>query len=376
MIKSKRAGMMRGLIAGAVAVALIVTAGSCNRGKNLHASHKSITEAVYASGFVAARNMYKVYALTDGNIVAKYHVAGDTVAQGEALYRVQSDASTAKLGASSSAYRLAIENAKDNSPVLQDLQIKINNAETLLANDRTTFTRMKNMYDAGAVSKTQYDQAATALTVSENNLRAAKEALRRTKEQLSVDAQNAQAQVAASGQDLSNYVLKSLIKGQVYETYKELGEAVRRNDAVALVGELGSKYLQLAVDQQDIGRVKVGQEVVVKMDISSDKVYKAHVTKVYPNMNGNNQSFRVDADFDQDPGLRFINASVEANIVIATKDNALVLPRQAVSAKDEVIVKGVGGNKTVKIQRGLMNMTDIEILSGITESDEIVLPKE
>ncbi|MBS1683674.1 MAG: HlyD family efflux transporter periplasmic adaptor subunit [Bacteroidetes bacterium] len=376
MIKSKRTGMMYGLLTGAAVALLLVSATGCNQAKTLHATRSSITEAVYASGFVAARNMYKVYALTDGNIVAKYHDAGDTVAQGDALYRVQSDASTAKLGASNSAYRLAIENAKDNSPIIQDLQIKIDNAEALLANDQTTYTRMKNMYDAGAVSKAQYDQAYTALKVSENNLQAAKEALRRTREQLSVDAKNAQAQVASSGQDLSNYVLKSLIKGQVYETYKELGEAVRRNDAVALVGEAGSKYLQLAVDQQDIGRVKVGQAVVVKMDISSDKVYKAHVTKVYPNMNSNNQSFRVDAEFDQDPGLRFINASVEANIVIATKDNALVLPRQAVNAKDEVIVKAIGGNKTVKIQRGLVNMTDIEILSGITESDEIVLPKE
>lgn len=376
MIKSKRTGAVRTLVAGAMAALLLVPATGCNKSKPLHASRKSITEAVYASGFVAARNMYKVYALTDGNIVAKYHVAGDTVPQGEALYRVQSDASSAKLGASSSAYRLAIENAKDNSPVLQDLQIKIRNAETLLANDQTTYTRMKNMYDAGAVSKAQYDQASTALEVSKNNVQAANEALRRTKEQLAVDAQNAQALVASSGQDLSNYVLKSLIKGQVYETYKELGEAVRRNDAVALVGEMGSKYLQLAVDQQDIGRVKIGQEVVVKMDVSSDKVYKAHVTKVYPNMNGNNQSFRVDADFDQDPGLQFINASVEANIVITTKDNALVLPRQAVNAKDDVIVKAIGGNKTIKIQRGLINMTDIEIVSGITESDEIVLPKE
>jgi multidrug resistance efflux pump len=358
-----------------VLVSTLVVAG-CNRSKPIHATHKTITEAVYASGFVAARNLYKVYALTDGNIVAKYHVAGDSVNEGDALFRVQSDGSTAKLSANSSAYKLAIENAKDNSPVLQDLQIRIRSAETVLANDQNSYNRMKSMYDAGAVSKTQLDQASTALEVSKNNLQSAKEIYTRTKEQLKVDAQNAQALVATSGQDLSNYILKALIKGQVYETYKELGEAVKRNDAVALVGESGSKYLQLAVDQQDIGRVKVGQEVVVKMDISSDKIYKARVTKVYPNMNSNNQSFRVDADFIEDPGLQFINASVEANIVLATKDNALVLPRQAVNAKDEVLVKSLGTNKTVKIQKGLVNMSDVEVLSGVKEEDEIVLPKD
>ena len=353
----------------------VLILNSCNRSKPLHATHKSITEAVYASGFVAARNLYKVYALTDGNIVAKYHVAGDSVKEGDALYRIQSEGSTAKLSASSSAYRLAIDNAKGNSPILQDLQIKIRTSETLLTNDQSTYTRAKNMYDAGAVSKSELDKASTTLEVSKNNLSSAKETYERTKDQLKVDAQNAQAVVASSGQDLSNYVLKALIMGKVYETYKELGEAVKRNDAVALIGESGSKYLQLSVDQQDIGRVKVGQDVVVKMDVSSDKVYKAKVSKVYPNMNSNNQSFRVDADFTEDPGLNFINASVEANIVLVTKENALVLPRQAVNAKDEVIVKSLTGKKTVTIKKGLFNMSDVEILSGITESDEIVLPK-
>ena len=369
MIKSKKS-----VICAIVLLSLSI--GGCNRGKTLHATHKNITEAVYASGFVAAKNLYKVYALTDGNIIAKYHDAGDSVKEGDALYRIQSEGSSAKLVASSSAYKLAIDNAKDNSPILQDLQIKIKSAETILANDQSTYTRIKNMYDAGAVSKTQLDQASTTLEVSKNNLQSAKEVYTRTNEQLKVDAQNAQALVASSGQDLSNYVLKALIKGKVYETYKELGEAVKRNDAVALVGENGSKYLQLAVDQQDIGRVKVGQDVVVKMDISSDKVYKAKVSKVYPNMNSNNQSFRVDADFVDDPGLQFINASVEANIILATKDNALVLPRQAVTAKNEVLIKSIGGQKKVTVQTGLINMSDVEILSGVSEQDEIQIPKD
>ncbi|MCW3125478.1 MAG: HlyD family efflux transporter periplasmic adaptor subunit [Bacteroidetes bacterium] len=376
MIKNKRTAAFRRTMVYGLILITALAAGGCNRAKPIHATHKTITEAVYASGFVAARNLYKVYALTDGNILAKYHVAGDSVGEGDALYRIQSDASSAKLTASSSAYKLAIENAQDNSPIIQDLDIKIKSAETVLANDQSTYNRMKSMYDAGAVSRTQLDQASTALEVSKNNLASARETYTRTRQQLKVDAQNAQALVASSGQDLSNYVLKALIKGRVYETYKELGEAVKRNDAVALIGESGSKYLQLAVDQQDIGKVKVGQEVVVKMDIASDKVYKAKVTKIYPNMNANNQSFRVDADFIDDPGLQFINASVEANIVLATKENALVLPRQAVTAKDEVLVKSLGSTKTVKVKKGLVNMSDVEVLEGVSDQDEIVLPKD
>jgi len=374
MIKSKKRLMSSSVIL--VLAVVMLTIYGCNRSKTIHPVRKTITEAVYASGFVAAKNQYKVYALTDGYIQNKFHVAGDAVKVGDPLYVVQSQGPTAKLSASASAYDLAMKNAKENSPVLQDLQIKINSAQTLLDNDQKTYDRYKNMYDAGAISKIQFDQASTNLDVSKNNLKSAKEMYARTQDQLRVDAQNAQAQMATSGQDLSNYVLKSLVDGLVYETYKELGEAVRRNDAVALVGEKGSKYLQLAVDQQDISRIKIGQIVEVKMDVASDKIYKAKVSKIYPNMNSNDQSFRVDADFVDDPGLQFINASVEANIIIQSKENALVLPREVVRANDEVAVKTTTGSKIVKIKKGLMNMEDVEVISGLTEQDAVILSKE
>ena len=349
---------------------------SCSHGKPVHPEHKTITEAVYASGFVSARNQYKVYALTDGNIVKKFHVAGDTVKMGDPLFLVMSQGPTAKLSANTSAYGLALKNSQESSPILQDLQLKINNAQTLLDNDQRTYDRTKNMYDANAISKSQLDLASTNLNVSKNNLQSAKEAYAKMKDQLSVDAKTAEANMASSGQDLSNYILKSLVDGQVYETYKEQGEAVRRNDAVALVGEKGAKYLQLAVDQQDISKIRIGQIVEAKMDIATDKIYKARVTKIYPNMNSNDQSFRVDADFVDDPGLQFINASVEANIILQTKENALVVPRQAIRAGDEVMIKTSTGNKSVKITKGLMNMESVEVLSGITDQDDLVMPKE
>ena len=367
--------MKKNRISTAAALLLLLTMG-CNNEKTIHATHKSITEAVYASGFVAAKNAYKVYALADGNITAKYHQAGDEVKIGNALYRVESTGATAKLAANSAAYRLSQSNSRDNSPVLQDLKLKIANAQAILTNDETNYERSKNMFAANAISKQQYDQATTTLSLSKNNLQAAKEAYQRMKDQLSVDSQNAEAVLASSGQDLSNYILKSLIDGVVYETYKELGEAVKRNDAVALVGDKGGKYLQLAVDQQDIDKIKIGQDVVVKMDIALHKVYKAKVMKIYPNMNQNTQSFRVDASFDEEANLNFTNSSVEANIILNKKENVIVLPRQAVKNGNEVSIKAIAGRKVVKVTTGLQNLEEIEIISGITEQDEVIIPKD
>jgi multidrug efflux pump subunit AcrA (membrane-fusion protein) len=111
----------------AIAVVLFVIFKK-NKVETVKPEHKAITEAVYASGFLVPRNEYKVYALSDGYIVSKGKEGGDEVKRGEEIYKVQNDAVSSKLGASSSALELAKLNASESSPVLLDLKNK--NAKT------------------------------------------------------------------------------------------------------------------------------------------------------------------------------------------------------------------------------------------------------
>lgn len=356
-------------------VLIVLLFAQCNRSKTIHAQRKAITEAVYASGFLVPKNEYKVYALADGYITEKYKQAGDEVKKGEAILQVQNDATAAKLSASGSAYELAKQNASDNSPVLLDLKNKIKSAEAKYRNDSLNYQRYKNMFDANALTKSQFDQAALALEVSGNDLQSAREMFRKTKDQLQVELKNAQSTYAASGMEAGNFTVRSLMDGVVYDLTKELGEAVRRNDIIAVIGEKGNKLLQLQVDQQDIDKVKLGQEVALKMDITGNKIYKATVTKIYPNMNQNDQSFKVEAEFTEQYEMPYVHTSLEANIIIGKKDNALVIPKNIVVGEDEVEVKGTAMNKKVKIKKGMENMEYVEVLEGLTEKDELVMPK-
>jgi multidrug efflux pump subunit AcrA (membrane-fusion protein) len=228
------------------------------------------------------------------------------------------------------------------------------------------------MLDAKAVTQAQYDQAALAFDVSSNDLKSVKENYKRTKDQLQLELKNAESMLAASNLDYGNYSIRSVMDGVVYETYKDLGEAVRRTELVALVGEKGAKVLELSVDQQDIDKVRVGQEVIVKMDVTGSKIYKAKVTKIYPNMNQQDQTFKVEAEFAEGHEMNFVHTSVEANIITAQKEKALIVPKNVIQANDEVEVKGMGLNKRVKIKRGLENLEFVEIVEG--DTDEIVIP--
>jgi multidrug efflux pump subunit AcrA (membrane-fusion protein) len=356
-----------------LAAGLLLT--GCNKAKTVKPQHKAITEAVYASGYIVPKNEYKVYALADGYILSKLKDDGDSVKKGEAIYKVENNTFSARLSASRSSFNMAKKNVDENSPVLADLRNKIKTAEVKLNNDSANYVRYKNMFAAGAVTRSQLDQAQLSNDVSANDLKSAVENYKHNIDQLAVDLQNAKSNLTSSGEDLANYVVTSMMDGEIYETYKELGEAVRKNDEVALIGERGHKILQLSVDQQDIQKIKLGLEVVVKMDITGSKVYKARISKIYPNMNQNDQSFKVEAEFDEKYQFDFVHASVEANIIIGYKDNALLIPRAALQGEDMVELKGIAGNKSVKIEKGLETLEYVEVLKGVAEGDEIVIPK-
>ena len=73
--------------------------------------------------------------------------------------------------------------------------------------------------------------------------------------------------------------------------------------------------------------------------------------------------------------MNFVHTSIEANIIIAHKDNALIIPKKVIQANDEVEVQSLGINKKIKIKRGLENLEYVEVVEGIKAEDEVVIPK-
>jgi multidrug efflux pump subunit AcrA (membrane-fusion protein) len=180
-------------------------------------------------------------------------------------------------------------------------------------------------------------------------------------------------QFATSGDLADKYYIRSDCDGVIYQTMKEQGEAVRMNEPVALIGDVSRRIIRLAVDQQDIRKIKTGQQVLLKTDITGDSVYTAIVTKVYAAMNESNQTFRVDAFFSDTFPAAFIHNSVEANIVVNKKQNALVLPRNAVDDNDSLWAEQNGNKQKIRVKTGIATADYIEILDGIDEKTKIII---
>ncbi len=159
----------------------------------------------------------------------------------------------------------------------------------------------------------------------------------------------------------------------IYHTMAEQGEVVHVNELLALVGNAQKRIIELAVDQQDINKIKPGQLVLMKTDITGDTIYKASVIKIYSLMNEAQQSFRVDASFNENFLYPFIHNGVEANIIVKEKKNALVIPRNAITGKDSLVIKTNGTTQKIKIETGIVSNDYIEIVKGIDENTQIVI---
>lgn len=183
-------------------------------------------------------------------------------------------------------------------------------------------------------------------------------------------------QFSSSGDIQENNFIRSDCNGTIYQTMIEQGELVHLNQPLALVGDAEKRIIRLAVDQQDINKIKLGQQVLLKTDITGDTIYKATVMKIYSLMNEAQQSFRVDAAFNEIFLYPFIHNGVEANIIVNEKKNALVIPRNAITGKDSLIIKTNGKTQKIKIETGIVSNDYIEIVNGINENTQVVIQQK
>ncbi|MGN6640400.1 MAG: efflux RND transporter periplasmic adaptor subunit [Mucilaginibacter sp.] len=353
--------------------ALFIFSG-CSNNNIIHPQKKDIIETVYASGKIMADSEYTVYALNPGTVVQKLVNDGDHVKKGQVLYVINNTAPAAKLSAANISYENAQENLSPNSRVLNDLKISMRNADIKFSNDSLQYMRLKNLWQQNIGTKSALDNAEVQYRTSLNDKQSAKEKYYSAVNDLKVSLKNAESQLASAQNDLNNYIIRADAPGTIYQTMKEKGEAVKANEALALLGQSAERLIRLSVDQQDIDRVEVGQQVLLKTDATGDKIFKASVVRIYPTMNEADQTFRVDAVFTDNENQSYIHTSVEANIIIQRKQQALVIPSNVLLTGDSVKVKEDGHIKTIAVKTGIHTLDEAEILSGLNEQSDVVVP--
>ncbi len=146
---------------------------------------------------------------------------------------------------------------------------------------------------------------------------------------------------------------------------------VKRGEPVAEIGS-GKFIAKLFIVEEDINKLKLGQEVFIELNSEKDKSYKAYISKIYPYFDNKEQSFIAEATFEETIADLKSGTQLQANIKTNEKTNAMVVPTEYLLPGDFILDKKA---EQVKVTVGIRTAEWVEILSDIDDSTTISLPK-
>ena len=330
---------------------------------------ESISESVYASGLIKAKNQYQAYANASGIVQEIFVSEGDPVKTGSPILVIENE--TARLNRENAELTRAFADRKAKQSRLRDLENNIENAQNKWRNDSLLFERQKRLREQGVGSAVDLEQRQLAFENSRNAYHSAKLIYQDVKREIEYNEKSAGKNLSISKALESDLVLKSEINGKVYALLKEKGEMVNAQTPLAVLGSADEFLLEMQVDEYDIVKVKLGQKIVVTMDSYRGQTFEAKVSKINPLMNEASKSFLVEGVFVNGPTVLYPNLTLEANIVIEVKEDALILPRSFI-IEDSFVINVEGD--TLKVKLGLKDLKKAEILEGIDEKTEVIKP--
>jgi len=344
-----------------------------------------LTSTISASGEIKPKKSVNISALILGRIVKIGVKEGDEVKAGDFLLKLDSTQFEA--------------NAERDRAFIQSSQAELNKAETTLEKSKGFYERQKNLFDNGLISKEQLEQAKMQLDLADASNRSVK-----------FQIQQAQASLKSTLDNLGKTVFSSPIDGVITSLRVEEGEMAiigtmnNPGTVLMIIADLSVMEVEVEVDETDVVGVQLGQIADVRVDAFPSQVFKGKVTEIGSSAlqktgaaatTTESKDFKVVVTLDNPSKLLKPGLSASSDIIIAEKKQVLAVPISALVLKDKKSegsaaaaepAKSRGANeeegvyavesgraKFVPVKKGIMGELMIEIVSGLTENQDVVV---
>jgi HlyD family secretion protein len=203
------------------------------------------------------------------------------------------------------------------------------------------------------------------------------------------DVRQADSRVAAMRADLSTTFLRAPFAGIVAEVTGEVGEfttpsppGIPTPPAVDLIDDT-CLYVTAPMDEIDAPKIIVGQPGRISIDAFPGEQFAGHVRRIAPYvMDREKQARTVDVEVEFDDPSQFrtllVGYSADVEVVLATRQNVMRVPTSALIDGNKLYVldPADGTLHVRRVETGLSNWSQTEIVSGLSVSERIVLSTE
>ncbi len=261
-----------------------------------------------------------------------------------------------------------------NEQVLNQAQGRVRNAEISLNNVKIEYDRNKTLFDKGVISSTdfnnwqlQYDQANQEL----DNARADYRIIRLG---------------SAGGSSSANTFIRATVDGTVLEIPVREGDQVIESNnfndgtTIAAIADLGRMIFEGKVDEGEVDKLEIGMPLEISLGAIEDKKFDAKLKFIAPKgiEEAGAVQFKIEGDVDVDEEFMIrAGYSANASLVLEKKDSIMVIPEallQFDKETDEPYVEVQVGDQEFErkdIEIGISDGVNVEIVSGLSEEDEV-----
>ena len=286
---------------------------------------------VEASGTVEAISSIEIKSKASGQILFLGAEIGDYVEEGVVLARIDQRTPTNTL-----------------SQANADLEV----AKVRLINAQNQFERSKRLHSEGNISDKSFEDAQEAFS--------------------SARAQQVRAQVFLENARiaLDDTSVRSPIAGTVISRPAEVGQvitsptsAVGGGTLLMEMADLNKVRVRALIDEIDIGKISIGQEVTLKVSAYRDKKFVGIVSKIEPmsKVDQNVTTFPVLIDIENRDNLLLIGMNTDVEIEILNEAVDIALPAGSLrTRKDITSAAGLLGINKIELNSFLEKRVDGE----------------
>jgi HlyD family secretion protein len=387
---------------------------------------QDLTQTVSANGEIKPKKYVNVSSNMMGRIVRLPVKEGDRVREGALLVQleaVQSEADVRSAEASLDASQAELEgmsaSIRSAEAAVTSAKAEITRSEADLVRAKQAFARSEQMAREGLIANEQFERTKADYDIADAQLNSAKARLAQAEAQVgqtlkqrdgtSIRIAQQQASLVRARDQFSKTTIRSTLDGIITNLPVNEGEiaivGIQNQPGTTLmtIADMSIITAEVRVDETDIVNVKLGQEAKIKVDALGDRMLEGHVTEIGNSALVRNTStttaglssgagtgqeakdFKVVITLDDPPPELRPGLSCTATILTAMREKILTAPIQALtireldtpSSKKKVEKEGVfiltnGMASFRPVKTGITGTTEIEILDGLSENDQLV----
>ena len=347
---------------------------------------QSLSSTVSTNGRVEPVQNYEAHSPLATTVKAVHVQQGDQVPVGKLLIELDDVEARARLATAESGVKAAeatLEATIHNGTLEQRQAAAADAARFELDRDQAqrNLDALMKLNATGAASQSEVAAAQQQLQTAQTNVRASDVSSRGRYSPAEVDRAraalaDAEANAAAAREVLAQTQIRAPIAGTVYSLDARPTAFVEQGKMLLQLADLSHIRVRAYFDEPEIGRLQVGQKIDTKWDAKPGAIWHGHIERVpitvitYGTRTVGEVLVAIDGS---DTGL-LPDTNVTVTVTTASQSDVLSIPREALYSENgkPYVFKVVNdGLKRTPVVTGAINLTQVAILSGLSEGDVV-----